>query len=397
MDRETLLKIIEDDDLGLLAVKPKATAQATADDRLRAAFSEITEFVRNNGREPEPNKKDVKEMQLHSRLNGLRADQTKSTVLKPFDEFNLLGQLTKPVESIDDVFQDDDLGLLTDAAENIFDLKNVPAKTITNLPDYIAKRTPCADFDKFEHLFVRCQKDLSLGNRTLMPFSRGSRINKGDFFVLKGVLVYVADEGEKHPTADRNTFNARLRCVFENGTESDMLLRSLAAALYKEDGRRVSDHKDKMFFSMNEIGEEDRRTGFVYVLRSLSDKPEIKALRHLYKIGFSRGPVEDRVKNASKEPTYLMAPVAIVTAYQCYNFNPHKLESLLHTFFGTACLNVEVSDATGRKCSPKEWFIAPLAVITTAVELLISGEIVNYKYNAQTQQIESRQIARHND
>jgi hypothetical protein len=283
------------------------------------------------------------------------------------------------------------LGLLTDDADEIFELKHVsPSKTISNLPEFVAQRQPCTDFDQFEHLFHQCHADLSAGYRTMMPFSRGSRIAKGDFFVLKGVLVYVADEGDRHPTADRNTFNARLRCIFENGTESNLLLRSLAAALYKEDGRRVSDHKDKLFHSVAEITTEDRQTGFVYVLRSLSENPEVKSVPHLYKIGFSRGPVEERIKNALKEATFLMAPVTIITAYQCYNFNPQKLEALLHTFFGTACLQVEVIDGAGRKCVPREWFIAPLAVITKAVELLISGDIVSYRYNTTSQQIELR-------
>jgi hypothetical protein len=170
-----------------------------------------------------------------------------------------------------------------------------------------------------------------------------------------------------------------------------MLRRSLSARLYEQQGRRISEPQDKILRLVNEITDEDIQTGFVYVLKSLSDKPDIRALKHLYKIGFSRGPVEERVKNALKEPTYLMAPVSIVTAYQCYNFNPHKLESLLHAFFGTACLQIEVVDGAGRKCIPKEWFIAPLAVITQAVELLMSGEIVNYRYDPNTKQVEFRQ------
>lgn len=392
MDKDDLKKLIEEDDLGLLNVRPKVSPKASADQRLIASFREINEFVRDKGAEPQANKSDVKEMRLYSRLSGLRCDPEKAEQLRDFDEFGLLSDLLKPLESLQDVFSDDDLGLLEDEAERIFQLENVPnPKTIANLPDYIARRKPCNDFDKFEHLFKQCQADLSAGNRALMPFTRGSQINKGDFFVLKGVLVYVADEGERHPTADRNTFNARLRCVFENGTESDMLLRSLAAALYKEDGRRISAHKDKLYHSVNEISDDDRQTGFVYVLKSLSDKAEIRSLKHLYKIGFCRGPVEDRIKNAQKETTYLMAHVSIVTAYQCYNFHPHTLENLLHSFFGKACLQVEVTDSAGKRCVPKEWFVAPLSVITKAVELLISGEIVKYKYDPQTQQIELRE------
>lgn len=387
MDPEALRKLIDEDELGLLSIKAKASA-ATADERLITSFREINSFVRQRGAEPQPNKTDVREMILYSRLAGLREDKSKVEALREYDEFGLLGE-TSRIESIDDIFKDDDLGLLADPAENIFQLKNVPiVPRDINLPDYVASRKPCKDFSKFEPLMKQCHHDLTTEKRKLMPFSQGSQINKGDFFVLKGLLVYVADEGEPEPTAD-GTFNARLRCIFDNGTESDLLLRSLAAGLYK-DGRRVSTHIDKLANAINDITDQDLQTGYIYVLKSLSSKPEIKDLKHLYKIGFSRVPVEERIKNAAKETTYLMAPVAVVTAFQCYNINPQKLELLLHHFFGSACLAIDVIDAEGRRCIPREWFIAPLDVIVAAVDLLISGAIVNYRYNKDSQEIERR-------
>jgi hypothetical protein len=392
MDRDALQKLIEDDDLGLLTIKPKASPEATAAERLRTSFIEIIDFVRKNGREPEPNKADLKEMMLFSRLSGLRQDPKKIESLQQYDELNLLSD-KMPVESIEDIFMDDNLGLLNDDTESIFTLKNVPAtKSINNLPEYIAKRKPCQNFNKYEHLFKQCQHDLSQGIRQLIAFSRGTQIDIGQFFILKGVLVYVASEHEREdqPGAEPGKMNDRLRCIFENGTESDMLRRSLAARLYEENGQRVSQDPSKLFQTVNDINDEDRQTGFVYVLRSLSDKNEIKSLKNLYKIGFSHGPVEERIRNATKEATYLMAPVSIITAYQCYNLNPQKLEHLLHTFFGAACLNVEVTDTEGRRCVPKEWFIAPLEIITTTVQLLISGEIVDYGYNAELQKIEPK-------
>lgn len=392
MDLDKLRELIEDDDLGLLTIKPKASAQVSADQRLASSFMEINDFVRKNGKEPTANKADIKEMMLFSRLVGFRTDPEKAEALKSLDEFQLLADV-RAVQTIADVFKDDDLGILSDDAEKIFVLTNIPApKEISNPPEYIARRKPCADFDKFEHLFKQCQIDLVTGKRNLSPFSQGTQTNKGDFFVLKGVLVYVADEyqRESQPGAEQGKLNDRLRCIFENGTESDMLRRSLAARLYEEEGQRVSESVDKLARVVSEISAEDRQTGFVYVLRSRSDKPEIRALKNLYKIGFSRGSVEERIKNAHQEPTYLMAHVSIVTIYQCYNLNPQKLESLLHTFFGKACLSIEVVDLNSQKCVPKEWFIAPLPVITRAVELLISGEIVRFRYNNEQQLIEPR-------
>jgi len=392
MDKETLKKLIEDDELGLLAVKPKASAEASAADRLQSSFAEITQFVQKNGREPAPNKSDIKEMILYSRLAGLRQDPQKVEALHQYDELGLLGEV-RQIDSIEDLFNDDDIGVLNDATEDIFSLKNVPApKVLANLPEYIAKRKPCQDFHKFEHLFQQCQRELAQGVRKLASFSRATQIDIGQFFVLKGVLVYVASEQEreKQPGAELGKMNDRLRCVFENGTESDMLRRSLAARLYEEDGRRVSEDPSQLFQKVNEISDDDRQTGFVYVLKSLSDKPDIKSLKHLYKIGFSRGPVEDRIRNAPQEATFLMAPVAIVTAYQCYNFSPQKLEHLLHAFFGSACLQIEIVDTKGQRCQPKEWFIAPLEIVNATVQLLISGEIASYRYNAELQHIEPR-------
>lgn len=392
MDRDALKKLIEDDDMGLLNLKPKASGAASADERLISSFREINDFVRKTGKEPQPNKKDVREMMLHSRLSALRADQDKVDALKEFDEFALLGE-SKPVESIADIFNDDDLGLLADAAENIFIIKNVPEppKEI-NSAEYIAKRKPCQDFKDFEHLFQQCQQDLSAGVRKLAPFARATHIDIGQFFVLKGVLVYVASEHEREdqPGAEPGKMNDRLRCIFENGTESDMLRRSLAARLYEENGQRVSENPDKLFHTVNEITDDDKQTGFVYVLRSLSTKPEIKSLKNLYKIGFSRESVKSRIKNAAKEPTYLMAPVALVCEFQCYNLNPQKFELLLHHFFGSACLAVDVIDGSGRRCIPREWFVAPLEVINSAVQLLITGEIVHYRYNSELQIIEPK-------
>lgn len=394
MDPEILKKLIEDDDLGLLAIKPRLSPEASASERLKASFLEIVDFVEKNNREPFANKADIKEMMLYSRLSGLRQDAEKIDALKDHDHLGLLSN-SKSIESLEDIFDDDDIGLLTDSADDIFSLKNVPAsRSIENTPDYKAKRKPCKNFSKFEPLFVKCQKELSVGFRKLTPFSSGSQIGIGEFFVLKGVLVYVASEHEREnqPGAELGKMNDRLHCIFENGTESDMLRRSLSARLYEGNGLRVSANVKELFQTQEQITSADQNTGFVYVLKSLSEKPDIKSLKNLYKIGFSRGPVEDRIKKAQTEPTFLMAPVSIVATYQCYNFNPQRLEQILHTFFGSACLQIEITDSKGITCYPKEWFIAPLDIVNSAIQLLISGDIRNFRYNPDLQEIEPRPV-----
>jgi hypothetical protein len=384
MEREELLKLIGDDDLGLLKIKPKASSASTSDERLVASFQEINDFVREVGHEPQANNKDMREFILHSRLNALKEDNDKVEFLLDHDKFGLLGA-TKPITSVEDIFNDDDLGILNDGPDSIFDIRHVPKET--TMPDYIAKRKPCKDFDKFEHLFKQCQADLASGKRKPWPFAKEQQIENGHFFVLNGILTLVVEVGKKE-TINGKT-NARLRCIFENGTESDMLLRSLARELYK-DGRRVTEHEDKLLDGFNNITSEDEETGYIYVLKSLSQKPEIQSIGNLYKIGFSRIPVEERIKNAAQEPTYLMAPVSLVTAYRCYNLNPQKLEQLLHTFFGSACLNVDVFDNEGKRYIPREWFVAPLDVIEQAIHFLLSGEIVNYRYDPDRHEIVGR-------
>jgi hypothetical protein len=183
--------------------------------------------------------------------------------------------------------------------------------------------------------------------------------------------------------------NARLYCIFENGTESNMYLRSLAAALWKDENRRqvIDANQKEMFESRANISEEDQVTGYIYVLKSHSIRPEIQEMENLYKIGFSGVPVTERIKNAVNEPTYLMAEVQLVEEFEAYNMNPQKFEALIHRFFAQACVNLDIFDNEGRRHTPREWFIVPLNVIEAAVELLANGEIVNYYYDAKAREI----------
>jgi hypothetical protein len=384
MDRDKLLALIADDDLGLLKVKPKGANASSSADRLVASFGEINDFVRKHDRVPAPNQKDVQEYRLYSRLDSLRQRQTNATVLGDYDEFGLLAGI-KEIESIDDIYDDDEFGILEGTAASIFELKHVPKQT--TMPDYIGRRKPCADFDQFEPLLRACQADLAAGKRKLWPFAKEQQIHEGLFFVLKGILLYVADVGDREITGGKN--NARLRCIFENGTESDMLLRSLAAELYK-DGRRVLAHEDRLLDGFDNISDEDRETGYIYVLKSSSERPEIKTIENLFKIGFCRGKVEDRVKNAAQDPTFLMAPVTIISAFKCFNMQPAKLEHLLHRFFGEWCLDVDVFDREGQRYVPREWFIAPLDVIEQAIHFVINGEIVQFQYDGRRKEIVAR-------
>lgn len=392
MDKDALQKIVEDDDLGLLNIKAKQTG-ISVDERLLETFQQINQFYKEHGREPESNPSNILEFQLFSRLKGLRANKEKCEALQAVDEYGLLKPPSPPLEpqkeitSVADIFSDDSFGLLDDDPESIFTLRNVP-KSI-EMPDKIAQRKRCKDFDQFEHLFQECHAELTAGIREARQFTGEQQIKAGHFFVLHGVMAYVAEVGEKENKNGK--VNARLRCIFENGTESNMLLRSLATELYKDEtGRRILDHHEKALEALMGIQDEDKKTGYIYILQSLSQTPEIASLTNLFKIGYSTTPVQERIKNAADEPTYLRAPVKIVTVFECYNLNPQKFELLLHTFFGKACLNIDIYDKAGIRHTPREWFIAPIHVIEAAAHMLINGEIVNYRYNADSHEIEER-------
>lgn len=389
MEKDALLKILDDDDLGLLNIKPKRST-ITVDERLLQSFQQINDFYRQHGKEPDSNPSNILEFQLFNRLKGLRASKEKCEALQEVDEFHLLTfvEPEKPITSVADIFSDDSFGLLDDEAESIFDLKHVP-KSPMEMPEKIAQRKRCKDFDQFEHLFKQCHAELTSGVREARQFTGEQQIKPGHFFVLHGVMVYVSEVGEKE--VKNGKVNARLRCIFENGTESNMLLRSLATELYKDEtGRRILDHHEKALEALEQIQAEDEKTGYLYVLQSLSQEADIASIQNLYKIGYSTVPVQERIKNAAEEPTYLMAPVKVVEVFECYNLNPQKFELLLHTFFGKACLDVDVFDKTGKRFSPREWFVAPLHIIEAAANMLINGEIVNYRYDPDSSGIVER-------
>ncbi|CEJ16379.1 conserved hypothetical protein [Ralstonia solanacearum IPO1609] len=369
-------------------MKPKRAA-ISVDERLLASFQQINDFYRQHGKEPQSNPGNILEFQLFNRLKGLRASKEKCEALQDVDEFKLLTYVepAKPITSVADIFKDDSLGLLDDEAASIFQLKHVPL--VKDMPDKIAQRKRCKDFEQFEPLFKQCHAELAAGVREVRGFTGEQQIQPGHFFILHGITAYVAEVGEKE--VKNGKVNARLRCIFENGTESDMLLRSLATELYKDEtGRRILDPTEKALEALELIQAEDKKSGYLYVLQSLSTVPEIANTKNLYKIGYSTVPVPERIKNAAEEPTYLMAKVKIVEVFECYNLNPQKFELLLHTFFGKACLNVDVYDQQGKRFSPREWFIAPLHIIEAAANMLINGDIVNYRYDADAQSIEER-------
>ena len=389
MDKQNVLdEIFANDPDGILNVKPKTSPAQNEDQRLVSSFEEINEFVDVNGREPERNMSDMNEMQLWSRLKGLREHNDKMQVLQEHDRHKLL-TLEEEIEvnSIDDIFGSDDFGILEDE-EDIFTLKHVSAVATKKAEaDFVANREECEDFEKYESLLKKCQIDLREGIRRLVP-SLESQLHEGTFCVLDGILLYIAKIF--HPQrGNSGKLNRRTLLVFENGTKSNMLLRSLGKRL-KDNGKMVTPKSGEELNGLTQITDEDEATGFIYILKSKSEDDRIKSIKNLYKIGFSKIDVKERIKNAENEPTYLMAPVTLVSAFECFNMNPHTLEQLLHKFFGKSCLDIEIEGKDHRKHTPREWFVAPLEIIEKSIELILTGEIVSYVYDYESERIVER-------
>lgn len=378
--------IFSDDPLGLLDIQisEERTERSTSDKRLIESFEEINQFFEENGREPKVGA-DIGEFMLASRLQGIRCNPGKVKILLPFDFHNLLKCDESKSITVEDILGDDPLNLLVgdDAGDDIFKITHV--KSVDRIrPDYVSRRTKCVDFENYETLFQTVHDDLKSGRRKLVEFKE-ENMKEGKFFVLRGILLFLEKSDAKESTFEyesgtRIRSDGRTRCIFDNGTESTMLHRSLYKALL-QDGFEVSDYQE--IAEEKDINENDTQNGYIYVLSSLSTNPQIRDIKDLYKIGCCSGAVSERLKNASNEPTYLLSDVKVVMTARCYNINVFQLEGAIHDFFSISNVCFEVIDKDGIVHHPKEWFIAPLSIIEEAINLIVNDDISNYEYNQE--------------
>ena len=227
------------------------------------------------------------------------------------------------------------------------------------------------------------QQELDSGTRVTRRFQNNADVHRGEFFVLYGHKAYLAEVGGEYVN-EYSRKERRLRVIYDNGTEIDMLLRSFQRALYKDKGGRRISATDMGPLFTDQASEEDQPTGFIYVLRSKSDHPDIaKNRQYIHKIGFTTGDVERRIADAANQPTYLLAEVEVVATYELFNLNSSKLESIIHRIFSAARLKIEINDRFGKPFTPREWFFVPLSAIKEAVERISDGSIVDYGYDPE--------------
>ena len=383
---QSLDDILAGDVDGLLDA-PQKPKKVTSSDRLERAFLEIVEFRREHERVPSSTTREIAERKLGARLDGILANDEKIEALKHLDEFGLL-DAPQPPGSLDDLLEGDAIDDLLGDDSGVLDVSDLPATRKPESPDSVAKRVKAEDFEQFEHLFKAKHAELAEGTLQLATFTGLHMIREGAFFVLGGVLCFVAEVGEDVDlvVGGKPKQKQRLRVVFENGTESRMYKQSLMTRLYEQQGQVLA----RTGVDASEVLDADVESGHIYVLQSLSDDPAISALSDLHKIGFSTTIVEQRIKNAESSPTYLMAPVRVVADYRLYNVKPSALEHLLHRVFAAVRLDLTQIDRKGRDYDPSEWFVVPRDAINRAVALIVSGEIVDYVYDPASQQLVPR-------
>lgn len=387
MNDPTLDELAEE--LAEFAEPEKTEGRSPRDERVIAGFEEIQRFVDTHGRAPlHGEDRDIFERVYAVRLDRLRALEDCRTLLAPLDRQALLSgarSVPLPEDSIDD---DELMAELAgaDGPEDITTLRHVRTSADKRAAEEIAQRKACDGFEKFKPLFEQVKRELKSGIRQTLPFKsldeiRLSEIQSGEFFIVGGQVAYVAEVGEEIRTQYERK-DSRLRVIYDNGTESDVLQRSFQRALHRDAAARLITNPSAGPLFSDELEDSDLASGTIYVLRSKSDNPVVAANRDvLHKIGVTGGKIETRLANTNLDPTFLMADVEIIATYVLYNINRVKLENLIHRVFDTALLDIEIKDRFGNPVKPREWFLVPLFVVKEAVERIKDGTIINYVYD----------------
>ncbi|MEG3900417.1 GIY-YIG nuclease family protein [Microcoleus sp. B4-C5] len=388
-------KYTTDDDLELLGelgmdMTPEPSGQRSArEERIVAGFEEIERFVEEYGRLPQHGEdRDIFERLYAVRLDRLRESEECRAVLEPLDSRGLLDAETDAslitVRDLTDEALLASLGVDAASENDVTQLTHVRSRSEIKAAEEIAQRTPCQDFDEFKPIFDKVQRQLQSGERQTIKYQDYAAVKEGDLFILDGQKVMVADMGEPF-VSDYGRSDCRLRVVYDNATESDLLLRSLQRALNKDKAsRRITDPDFGPLFSGIEA-KDDLTTGYIYVLRSQSDHPFIAEHRSvIHKIGVTRGDVKSRIATAKKDSTYLFAEVEIVVTFKLSKINPKRLETLLQKVFSSVRLELELPDRFGIPVKPREWFLVPLEAIEEAIEKIKEGTLDQFRYDPKT-------------
>lgn len=375
--------------LGVEIAPPKSVSHTPREERIIAGFEDILRFHREHGRAPQHGEeRDIFERLYAARLDRLRQLPEALALLAELDTVGLLSGTADNMVDVDALDEDAllaELGVSHKSADqaDVTVLRHVRSSAEKKAAEEIAERIPCTDFERYQPLFAQVEEEMRTSLRKTLRFGRDASIAPGDYFIIGGLLAYVADMGEpiKAPNGEND---ARLRVVYANGTESNLLRRSLQRALYKDEtGRRITEPGPGPLFG-DASEPDDLESGTIYVLRSQSQHPFIAAHRELvHKIGVTGGKVETRIADAAKDATYLLAGVEVVASYRLHNLNRTRMEKLIHQIFAAAQLDLTIEDRFGNPVKPREWFLVPLHVIDEVVQRIQDGSITNVIYDPE--------------
>lgn len=378
------------DELAEFAQPEAKGGRSAREERIIAGFEEIQRFTDQTGRAPQHGEdNDIFERLYAVRLDRMRALDECVTLLAPLDRQGLLAGASGSGSVREDAIDYDELAQELEGAAgaaDITELRHVRTTAEKRAAEEIAERTPCENFEQFKPLFERLASDLQTGARITRRIRKDAGflkadIKQGEFFIVGGQTAYVAEVGEQI-RAPNGEFDARLRVIYSNGTESNILLRSLTRALYKDETSRVVSEPDAGPLFSTEAEDGDLESGTIYVLRSKSNHPSIAAARTMiHKIGVTGGDVEARITAAAIDPTFLLADVEVIATYKLFNINRIRLENLLHRFFGPGRVDLTIHDRFGNPVKPREWFAVPLEVIDQVVAKITDQTIDQYAYD----------------
>lgn len=379
------------EELAEFDVAEKKGGRSPREERIIAGFEDIQRFVEKHGHAPQHGEdRDIFERLYAVRLDRIRAQEECRAIVAPLDHQGLLAGDPASGTLADGLSDDELMAELSgdNAGDDITALRNVRGSAEKRAAEEIAQRKKCKDFDQFKPLFERVKQEIASGLRSTVRVEnvdavKAAAIQKGDFFIVDGQVAYVADAGPEFKTQyDRK--DSRLRVIYDNGTESDVLQRSLQRALHRDPAARFVTHIDAGPLFADAPSSDDLASGTIYVLRSKSDNPVVAAHRDvLHKIGVTGGKVDARIANASLDPTFLLADVEVVATYELYHINRAKLEHLIHRVFERAQLDIEIKDRFGNPVKPREWFLVPLFIVNEVVDRIKNGTITGYVYDPE--------------
>lgn len=346
-----------------------------------AKEAEIIAFIEKNKREPSLDSKDVFELTLAMRAKAIREKKAQEEGIDSNQKEKNPWETDEGLAILDAV----DLGntSINDFSQSEIIRRN-PSEN-RKQADEISHAKPCPNFNEYKPLFDNVTRAIAQGHRRLIKFE-GTEFRQGTFYSRNGMLFYIAEMFEQKKKG-RWGMDGRTHCVFANGTESFILASSIRRSMFENAYVVSDDDRDKDYWLVSEKEAPKYNAGYIYILNTLSEEAEVKQFRDLHKIGFTRGNIENRIKNAKKDTTYLCADVAIVDSWECYDLNPQKLESLVHKFFSDAQVRIRVKDENGRFAIADEWYDVPLAEIRKIVPLILNRTLGQYYYDAELRKV----------